>query len=321
MHGRPDWRRASPAIRAPPSSATSSPTPSTPTATSCSRDSAANAGGAPGRARPSLAPLPGQLRGVLAGGHRAADLGAGFDAPVLRDGYWEPAERSVVASAGWFVGFGGAGVSVDTEQATAQFASDGTAFLGLMSGTPSATSGLPITLEFSQFERDDMDRWMTAVRLQWANRVLADVYAVAGGPRRPVAIGRRPRRRRRRPADRLGPPGASLAARAAYRDVVAAAEVLRIRIEPWNGRQDQGAEGYAARARIRWWARPREPWPRPRRSAAPTAPWSTRWPWRWPAPIRRTYRPPRCSPRSPEWGHRLGAAGASGRGSRAAGGW
>ena len=93
-----------------------------------------------------------------------------------------------------------------------------------------------------------MDRWQTAVRLQWTNRLLADVYA---SPRAGdvTALLLSADAHAGDAAALLAAwelRGASVAARAAYADVVAAMDALRLRAEPWSARADQGATGLAA---------------------------------------------------------------------------
>ncbi len=121
-------------------------------------------------------------------------------------------------------------------------------FMWVGTGMNSTMSYAHLTEEFSQFDRDNMDRWLTGMRLQWANRILADVVASRFARRAAANVIE---------ADRLAGEaqelleawdlrGASLAARDAYAHIVAAAGDARVRIEPWSGRADQGPVGFEA---------------------------------------------------------------------------
>jgi hypothetical protein len=192
-------------------------------------------------------PFPGSVFTAPQASTAVQTWGVAFDTPLLQRYLYTPDYEAINAAAR-YLGLSGSGLSVDTEQHTYQVNVDQTSFLQLMDGTPSVTGNLPVSLQFSRFERDDMARWMTATRLQWANRILADIYASphAGD----VAD-------RLRSADAHAGQaaaalagwdhdGASRAAHLAYLDVLDAAATLAIDIEPWTARADEGARGRAA---------------------------------------------------------------------------
>ena len=123
-----------------------------------------------------------------------------------------------------------------------------TYFMGIGNGVNSTMSYANFTEQFSQFDRDNLDRWMTGMRLQWANRILADVVASPRAGRAATQVAE---------ADRLAGVaaellaawdlrGASRAARDAYAQIVAAAAAAHVPIEPWSGRADQGEVGFEA---------------------------------------------------------------------------
>jgi hypothetical protein len=181
-----------------------------------------------------------------------------FDTPVLRmAGY--TADLTAVSATGSYLGLLDAGASVDTEQGAVRWAADDFAYVALTSTTPSAMSWLPVTIGFSQFERDAMARWMTAVRLQWSNHLLDAIYdsgragrvrdlLLAADGHAADAVAR---------LGRWDLAGAAIEARDAYKLIVQARDELHMPVEPWSARQDQGHRGFEA-----WEADPTEPEPR-----------------------------------------------------------
>ena len=101
------------------------------------------------------------------------------------------------------------------------------------------------TRQFSQFDRDNLARWLTAERIQWADRILADIYASpnAGAASSLLSSADAHAGDARAALENWDLPGASAAADAAYNDVVAAAGVVGVTIESWNARQDEGQTG------------------------------------------------------------------------------
>ena len=93
-----------------------------------------------------------------------------------------------------------------------------------------------------------MDRWQTAVRLQWANHLLARVYASPNADRAREHL-LSADAHAGDAAERLAEwdlRAASASARAAYDAVVDAMRVLRLPVEEWSARDDQGPIGLAA---------------------------------------------------------------------------
>ncbi len=169
-----------------------------------------------------------------------------FDTPILQRSFQTPDHAALLAAAS-YLGLGRSLV-FDAEDYAAWNDMDQTFFLRLAMGTPSVTSTLPITLGLSQFERDAMDRWQTAVRLQWANHLLARVYASPNADRAREHL-LSADAHAGDAAERLAEwdlRAASASARAAYDAVVDAMRVLRLPVEEWSARDDQGPIGLAA---------------------------------------------------------------------------
>jgi hypothetical protein len=171
----------------------------------------------------------------------------GIVAPRIRKALLQPANLMTHES-GHHVGFSHPHDGYDSELDINYGPYNETYFTMIGDAVNSVMSYHNMTEEFGQFNRDDMDRWMTATRLQWANRILADIYA---SPRAGDAAAQLEAADDRAgvAADLLADwdlRGASLAARDAYGLVREAATIARVAIEPWNGRQDQGQLGFNA---------------------------------------------------------------------------
>jgi hypothetical protein len=106
--------------------------------------------------------------------------------------------------------------------------------------TNSMMSYIDLNWDFGQFDRDNMNRYLTATYINTANRVLAKIYdthraasaaalLVAADAHAAQALF---------VYDRMDYAGAALEARQAYQTVVAAATQLHVRIEPHQWRAD-----------------------------------------------------------------------------------
>ena len=121
------------------------------------------------------------------------------------------------------------------------------AWLGDCSATP--MSYMRIATDFSQFDRDNLDRWLTVVRLQGANDVLGQALA---SPRAGSAssLAQTADQHAGLAIDRLHAwdlRGASVAALDAYRAALTAAAEAGVHVEPWSPQADVSRQGP-------WWA-------------------------------------------------------------------
>jgi hypothetical protein len=123
------------------------------------------------------------------------------------------------------------------------------AFASLGDESATTMSYLGSQIDFSQFDRDNLDRWLMAARFDAANEILADIYA---SPRASASA------EELRRADELAGTararlaswdlrGASLASRDAYQAVLAAASASGVQVEPHAAEADIRSEGP-------WWA-------------------------------------------------------------------
>ena len=122
-------------------------------------------------------------------------------------------------------------------------AADGGPWWFLWAGTEAYTamSYLPNTDEFGQFDRDHMDRWQVAARLDNANRILGDVARSPRAAKAAALAGAADAKAGEAIAalDSWDLRRASTAAAEAYRLVLAAAAVAGVMVEPFSGVADQ----------------------------------------------------------------------------------
>lgn len=113
-------------------------------------------------------------------------------------------------------------------------------FVGAGNETNSIMSYVDLNWDFGQFDRDNMNRYLTAVYINYANRILAQVYAkphAADATNLLLAADAQAAQALTAYAG-MDYSGATLAARQAYQTVLAAATQLQVRIEPHSWRSD-----------------------------------------------------------------------------------
>jgi hypothetical protein len=104
--------------------------------------------------------------------------------------------------------------------------------------TNSTMSFIDLNWDFSPFDRDNMNRYLTSVYLNYANRILERIYAKprAADAANLLLAADAQAAQALVAYDIMDYAGAALAARQAYQHVLAAAAQLHVRIEPHNWR-------------------------------------------------------------------------------------
>ena len=170
-----------------------------------------------------------------------------WDNPATREQFY-PATSIVLHEIGHHLGLSHVHDGLDAATGAPLHATDELGIMHLGDESATVMSYLPLRHGFSQFDRDNVDRWQTAVRLQAANRILKSVYdsgragrgtdqlnaADADAHRAQVFLAQWDLRR------------ASLMADRAYNEVVAAAAAANVDVESWSAYADEGDTGYNA---------------------------------------------------------------------------
>jgi hypothetical protein len=106
-------------------------------------------------------------------------------------------------------------------------------------------SYIDLNWDFSQFDRDNMNRYMTSVYLNQANTILADIYASArAGQASSLLTSADGNAAMALTAyDSMDYAGAASYAKQAYEDVLAAAAQINVQVEPQSWQADYKAKG------------------------------------------------------------------------------
>ena len=113
----------------------------------------------------------------------------------------------------------------------------------------SMMSYIDLNWDFSQFDRDNMNRYMTSVYINQANTILADIYA---SPKAGQVAGLLNSADNHAAAalvdyDAMAYDSAAAHAKAAYDDVLAAAAEINVKVEPQSWQADYKAKGQSAK--------------------------------------------------------------------------
>jgi len=109
----------------------------------------------------------------------------------------------------------------------------------------SMMSYIDLNWDFSQFDRDNMNRYMTSVYINQANAILADVYASskAGQAASLLTSADNHAAMALTAYDTMDYAGAAMHAKLAYEDVLAAAAQINVQVEPQSWQADYKAKG------------------------------------------------------------------------------
>lgn len=168
-----------------------------------------------------------------------------FDSPSVRDVSGYGFTTTVIHEVGHHIGMSHPHDGYDYE-ADIDFGPDGD-FYFAWSGDESNSmmSYIDLNWDFSQFDRDNMNRYMTSVYLNQANTILADIYASARAGQAASLL---------TSADNnaamalsayasMDYAGAASYAKQAYDDVLAAAAQINVQVEPQSWQADYKAKG------------------------------------------------------------------------------
>jgi hypothetical protein len=104
---------------------------------------------------------------------------------------------------------------------------------------------LDLAAGFSQFDRDNMDRWLTAAFINQANSVLASIYASPRAAAQAAALVAADAKATEALAQyqAMNYPAAVISARTAYMGVLTAAAAIGVKVEPQSYQADYKAKG------------------------------------------------------------------------------
>jgi len=167
-----------------------------------------------------------------------------FDDPYLQSlGYGF--SSTIIHEVGHHVGMSHPHDGFDYE-ANLDFGPDGD-FYFTWSGDESNTimSYIDLNWDFSQFDRDNMNRYMTSIYINQANAILADIYASprAGDASSLLTSADNHAAQALASFDAMDYAGAALHAKLAYGDVLAAAKAAGVQVEPQSWQADYKAKG------------------------------------------------------------------------------
>ena len=168
-----------------------------------------------------------------------------FDSPSVRDVSGYGFTTTTIHEVGHHVGMSHPHDGYDYE-ADIDFGPDGD-FYFAWSGDESNSmmSYIDLNWDFSQFDRDNMNRYMTSVYLNQANSILADIYASskAGQAGGLLTSADNHAAMALTAYDAMDYAGAAFHAKMAYDDVLAAAAQIHVQVEPQSWQADYKAKG------------------------------------------------------------------------------
>ena len=173
----------------------------------------------------------------------------GFDSPSVRDVSGYGFTTTFIHETGHHLGMSHPHDGYDYE-ADVDFGPGGD-FYFAWSGDESNTmmSYIDLNWDFSQFDRDNMNRYLTSVYLNQANAILADIYAspkagqvgsilTSADNHAAIALSA---------YDSMDYASAAMHAKLAYKDVLAAAAQIMVKVEPQSWQADYKAKGQSGK--------------------------------------------------------------------------
>jgi hypothetical protein len=108
---------------------------------------------------------------------------------------------------------------------------------------------MDLNWDFSQFDRDNMNRYMTSIYLNQANMILADIYASSKAGQAGSLLTSADAHAAQALAayDNMDYAGAAMHAKLAYEDVLSAAAQIGVQVEPQSWQADYKAKGESGR--------------------------------------------------------------------------
>ncbi len=168
-----------------------------------------------------------------------------FDSPSVRDASGYGFTTTTIHEVGHHLGMSHPHDGYDYE-ADIDFGPGGP-FYFAWSGDESNSmmSYIDLNWDFSQFDRDNMNRYMTAIYLNQANSILADIYASpkAGQAGSLLTSADSHAATALSTYDAMNYAGAAMHAKLAYEDVLAAAAQINVKVEPQSWQADYKAKG------------------------------------------------------------------------------
>ena len=168
-----------------------------------------------------------------------------FDSPSVRSVSGYGFTTTIIHEVGHHIGMSHPHDGYDYE-ADVDFGPDGD-FYFAWSGDESNTmmSYIDLNWDFSQFDRDNMNRYLTSVYINQANTILADIYASprAGQVSSLLTSADNHAALALSAYDSMDYAGAALHAKLAYEDVLSAAAQINIQVEPPSWQADYKAKG------------------------------------------------------------------------------
>jgi hypothetical protein len=143
-------------------------------------------------------------------------------------------------------------VELNSQEFDSRFEADldfgsGGDFYFAWSGDESNTmmSYIDLNWDFSQFDRDNMNRYLTSIYINQANTILADIYASpkAGQVSSLLTSADNHAAAALSAYDSMNYAGAALHAKLAYNDVLSAAAQINVKVEPQSWQADYKAKG------------------------------------------------------------------------------
>ena len=172
-----------------------------------------------------------------------------FDSPSVRDFSGYGFTTTTIHEVGHHIGMSHPHDGYDYE-ADIDFGPDGD-FYFAWSGDESNSmmSYIDLNWDFSQFDRDNMNRYMTSVYLNQANTILANIYASpkAGQAASLLTSADNHAAMALSAYDAMDYAGAAYHAKMAYNDVLAAAAQIQVQVEPQSWQADYKAKGASSK--------------------------------------------------------------------------
>jgi hypothetical protein len=173
----------------------------------------------------------------------------GFDSPSIRDDSGYGFTTTFIHETGHHLGMSHPHDGYDYE-ADVDFGPDGD-FYFAWSGDESNSmmSYIDLNWDFSQFDRDNMNRYLTSVYLNQANTILADIYASPKAGQASSLLTSADNHAAMAVAAyaNMDYAGAAFHAKAAYSDVLAAAAQIKVKVEPQSWQADYKAKGQSGK--------------------------------------------------------------------------
>jgi len=173
----------------------------------------------------------------------------GFDSPSIRDVSGYGFTTTFIHEVGHHLGMSHPHDGYDYE-ADIDFGPGGP-FYFAWSGDESNSmmSYIDLNWDFSQFDRDNMNRYLTSVYLNQSNAILADIYSSpkAGQAGSLLTSADNHAAMAQSAYDSMDYAGAVMHAKLAYEDVLAAAAQIKVKVEPQSWQADYKAKGQSSK--------------------------------------------------------------------------